>query len=511
MDVRRHITAGRLAEMFGPDALETDKVVRTLGWRRVAEQEVAELDPEAIAYLEAFSAGVNAYLADTLARRPLAGVRRARARTAWTTGWRTGPRSTRWPGSRRWRGTCAATCRTRSTARWPRPGSTAEQIAELYPPYPYSRNAPVIGGGTVVRGGFDSGSGDEPAVRPARRVPPGPVVEELLAGVRRARRGGARPPSAPVTGVGSNAWVVDGDHSTTGAPILANDPHLAPDAARRLVPDGPALHRAQRRLPLRRLRLHLRRLPRRRSSGTTSGCPGASPTSGPTSATSTSRPSRASATCAASGGSRSSAAPRRSRSPARSPSPSPSAARCTARCSPTSTPLTASVGANAPLPAGVGSPERGSGYAVALAWTALEPARTAQAVFGFNRAQNWDEFRDAARDFAVPGQNMVYADVDGHIGYQAAGKVPVRSPDHPGDYPAPGWDRRYDWTGETIPFRRPARRCWTPRRASSSSANQAVTEAGYRYDLDGSVDYGQRSPADPRRARAARACCRSRT
>ena len=65
MDVRRHITAGRLAEMFGPDALETDKVVRTLGWRRVAEQEVAELDPEAIAYLEAFSAGVNAYLADT--------------------------------------------------------------------------------------------------------------------------------------------------------------------------------------------------------------------------------------------------------------------------------------------------------------------------------------------------------------------------------------------------------------------------------------------------------------
>ena len=45
MDVRRHITAGRLSEMFGEDTLETDKVVRTLGWRRVAEQELDRLEP----------------------------------------------------------------------------------------------------------------------------------------------------------------------------------------------------------------------------------------------------------------------------------------------------------------------------------------------------------------------------------------------------------------------------------------------------------------------------------
>ena len=87
---------------------------------------------------------------------------------------------------------------------------------------------------------------------------------------------------------------------------------------------------------------------------------------------------------------------------------------------------------------------------------------------------------------------MVYADVDGHIGYQAAGKIPVRSPDHSGDYPAPGWDRRYDWTGET------SRSAALPDGARPAegfivSANQAVTEAGYRYDLNGSVDYGQRA------------------
>jgi penicillin amidase len=64
MDVRRHITAGRLSEMFGPDTLETDKVVRAMGWRRIAEREVARLDPQVLTYLEAFSAGVNAYLED---------------------------------------------------------------------------------------------------------------------------------------------------------------------------------------------------------------------------------------------------------------------------------------------------------------------------------------------------------------------------------------------------------------------------------------------------------------
>ena len=62
MDVRRHITSGRLAEMLGEDALDADKFIRTMGWRRVAEEELSLLDPDTTAYLEAFSAGVNAYI-----------------------------------------------------------------------------------------------------------------------------------------------------------------------------------------------------------------------------------------------------------------------------------------------------------------------------------------------------------------------------------------------------------------------------------------------------------------
>ncbi|HEX5769725.1 MAG TPA: penicillin acylase family protein, partial [Nocardioidaceae bacterium] len=62
MDFRRHVTSGRLSELLGKDALETDKFIRTMGWRRIAEEELALLQPETLDYLEAYSAGVNAYL-----------------------------------------------------------------------------------------------------------------------------------------------------------------------------------------------------------------------------------------------------------------------------------------------------------------------------------------------------------------------------------------------------------------------------------------------------------------
>lgn len=60
MDFRRHVTAGRLSELFGKSTLDTDQVVRTLGWRHMAEQELSLLSPETRRYLDAYSQGVNA-------------------------------------------------------------------------------------------------------------------------------------------------------------------------------------------------------------------------------------------------------------------------------------------------------------------------------------------------------------------------------------------------------------------------------------------------------------------
>ena len=62
MDLRRHITAGRLAELVGPDGVDSDKVVRTMGWRRVAEQELPTLEPQTRQLLQAYADGVNTYL-----------------------------------------------------------------------------------------------------------------------------------------------------------------------------------------------------------------------------------------------------------------------------------------------------------------------------------------------------------------------------------------------------------------------------------------------------------------
>jgi penicillin G amidase len=62
MDFRRHVTAGRLSELFGASQLGTDRFIRTLGWRRVAEQEVALLDEPARLMLEAYADGVNAWI-----------------------------------------------------------------------------------------------------------------------------------------------------------------------------------------------------------------------------------------------------------------------------------------------------------------------------------------------------------------------------------------------------------------------------------------------------------------
>jgi penicillin amidase len=69
-----------------------------------------------------------------------------------------------------------------------------------------------------------------------------------------------------------------------------------------------------------------------------------------------------------------------------------------------------------------------AGKAYALEWTAInQPDMTVEAVLGVSQAQNWDEFREALRDFGAPSQTYMYADVDGNIGVQVPGKMPIRA------------------------------------------------------------------------------------
>jgi penicillin amidase len=136
--------------------------------------------------------------------------------------------------------------------------------------------------------------------------------------------------------------------------------------------------------------------------------------------------------------------------------------------------------------ADVGKP----GLEVALRWTALTPRPTITAVFALDRAQDWKQFRNAARRFTVPSQNLVYADVEGNIGYQAPGAIPIRSRGD-GRWPVPGWDGKHEWKG-TVPFRALPYEL-NPREGFIVTANNRVVGDRYPYVLGADTAAGYRS------------------
>ncbi len=130
-------------------------------------------------------------------------------------------------------------------------------------------------------------------------------------------------------------------------------------------------------------------------------------------------------------------------------------------------------------------------YAIVYASTALEPMRTLQAVSEVNVAQNWQEFNDALSKFDAGKQNLLYADVEGNIGFVMPGKVPIRAAGD-GTMPVPGWNDDYTWTG-FIPYEDMPRTV-NPEKGFIVTANQPqVVEADYPYLLGKSQDRGQRA------------------
>ncbi len=88
--------------------------------------------------------------------------------------------------------------------------------------------------------------------------------------------------------------------------------------------------------------------------------------------------------------------------------------------------------------------------AVSLSWTGLEPRPDFEALADVNRADNWEEFKRALSGFAVAPQNFIYADVEGNIGYYGAGLIPIRAGGN-GAMPQNGWTSETEWKGH-VPF-----------------------------------------------------------
>ncbi len=130
-------------------------------------------------------------------------------------------------------------------------------------------------------------------------------------------------------------------------------------------------------------------------------------------------------------------------------------------------------------------------YALSYAWTALEPVQSLRAVGMVNRAQNWEEFVEALQYFDAGKQNWLYADVDGNIGYVMPGKVPIRAGGD-GSLPVPGWNDDYIWTG-FIPYEE-LPRVFNPEQGFIATANNPqIRYEDYPYLLNVSHDRGQRA------------------
>lgn len=111
---------------------------------------------------------------------------------------------------------------------------------------------------------------------------------------------------------------------------------------------------------------------------------------------------------------------------------------------------------------------------LALRWTLYDNLHIP--LFDINSAQNWQDFRRAFSQFDAPGQNVVYADIDGNIGYQATGKVPIRAAGD-GSLPASGADNAHEWTSY-IPFEKlPS--IYNPPSGIIATANGRITPDNY--------------------------------
>lgn len=120
----------------------------------------------------------------------------------------------------------------------------------------------------------------------------------------------------------------------------------------------------------------------------------------------------------------------------------------------------------------------GESRKLALRWTLYDALNNP--FFDLNSAKNWEEFRKALSIWDAPAQNAVYADVDGHIGYQATGHIPIRLSGD-GGLPVSGADDAHEWKGY-VPFD-DLPRVYDPPSGIIATANGRITPDGYKYSL----------------------------
>jgi penicillin amidase len=219
MEFWRHVSSGRLSEIAGEATVSSDEFIRTMGWNRIAANNIAYIEvnePELLASLEAYSQGVNAYIAAQGDNISLNYTILGLVNEKWEIEPWLPLHSNAWGVvmaddlSGNWRSELSRTEAIKELG--------ASTVANLTPAYDYTRR-PVIAPSSELE---TSNNIFAPhALRPSPHTPLQSVSTQLI---------GTSPADGYIfghgEGIGSNDWVVSGEHTDTGLPLLADDPHL---------------------------------------------------------------------------------------------------------------------------------------------------------------------------------------------------------------------------------------------------------------------------------------------
>jgi penicillin G amidase len=459
MDFMRRAARGQLAEVLGNLALDQDKLHRTIGFAQEVEAEFAQASPQTRAVLEAYARGVNAYIdsLDPKSMPPEFQILQYKPKP-WT------PADSLLPVklfaealSTTWR----LDIMREALASLP-----AEKRAALMPEIS-PLDVLVVGKDTRTtsssRGGTRADTeGQVPRLIGTKTF--APLSNDLLAVLARS----AETEEQSLAQIGlyaeglaaSNNWVVNGKHTASGRPLLANDPHLAASA--------PSIWHM----------VHLSAPGMRVAGVTAPGLPGvvighnARIAWGFTNVGPDVQDLYLEKFDPAN--------PRRYLTPQgwRDAEVRNEEIRVRKGFGSSEADIVSfdvTVTRHGPIIL-----ERDS-KSYALRWTALDPkANNADSSYLVAKAQNWKEFTQALRSFTAPTQNIVYADVDGHIGYYAAGVIPIRKSGD-GSTPYDGSTDAGEWTG-WIPFDK-LPHVYDPPAGIIVTANQRIVGTDYPYFL----------------------------
>ena len=444
MEFQRRVAQGRLSEVVGPRGLPADRLLRTIGLMRAARQAWPKIDGRSRALIEAYVAGINAFLADHHGGGlPVEFALMRTSPEPWTgvdvVAWQ---KTMAWQLSANWR---EELLRVQLAAR------VGDEGAGLLMPA-YTPGGPVILPPNAVLRSRPLGSGT-----PSRSAPAGasPGIAADLAALSAIVD--TLEVAPPFEG-GSNNWVVSGSRSLTGKPLLANDPHLAGQAPAVWYlahVSGGALDAIGATLP---------------------GVPGVL----------IGRNQRIAWGITALLGdvqdlyvekvnTRDQAEYNGTPEPVR-------IVRETIKVrGEADVPLRVRITRHGPIVSDVLEHAQST---LALRWTGLDVEdATAECFMRVNLAGSWPQFTEALRRMQVPLLNFVYADVDGNIGYYGPGAFPVRAAGD-GTRPVPGWTGEFEWRGYLHESEWPS--AYNPPRGYVVSANNKVAPDSFPFVLGSS-------------------------